>query len=309
MRTWMSWAAVTPFAVWAAIRWSGFEPDWPWVPAVAFTPYAAAAAVLALGLALLLRRRAAALVALAAAVALGVAVLPRALPDGGGPAAKGPELRVLAANLMVGEADPARLVELVEELKPDVLALQELTPKALSRLEGEGLRDLLPHAVTRPLPGVGGSAVYARHPLTPGQAIQYGPFGQARAFLAHPHAGRIEVVSVHPCAPRRHGRAPCWRQGLEALPRGGGPLRLLAGDFNATLDHLPVRDLLADGYRDAADAAGRGLRATWPQGGWGPFGVTIDHVLADERMGVTDFRVLSLGGTDHRPVFATLRLP
>ncbi|MEU8252024.1 hypothetical protein [Nonomuraea sp. NPDC048916] len=41
---------------------------------------------------------------------------------------------------------------------------------------------------------------------------------------------------------------------------------------------LPVR-LPASGYRDAADAAGRGLAATWPQRGWGPLpGVAIDHV-------------------------------
>ncbi|MDF2712858.1 MAG: hypothetical protein K0R62_8510, partial [Nonomuraea muscovyensis] len=28
----MSWIAVVPFAGWALVRLSGFEPDWPWVP-------------------------------------------------------------------------------------------------------------------------------------------------------------------------------------------------------------------------------------------------------------------------------------
>ncbi|MEQ4725768.1 endonuclease/exonuclease/phosphatase family protein [Nonomuraea sp. B19D2] len=96
-------------------------------------------------------------------------------------------------------------------------------------------------------------------------------------------------------------------------PAAGGPvLRVLAGDFNATLDHLPMRELLASGYRDAADVMGRGFTATWPQAlgrTLRPPGVTIDHVLADSRMAVRDFRVLELRHTDHRPVFADVRLP
>lgn len=309
MRTWMSWIAVVPFAGWALVRVSGFEPDWPWVPVVALTPYALVGAALGLVLAGLLRRPAPGVVALVTVVALGASVLPRALPDGAS-AARGATLRVLAANLLVGRADTAELMALVTSLRPDVLTLQEFTPAAKERLEAAEVRELLPYAVARPAEGVGGSAVYGRHPLTAGELIEIGGFGQATAVLAHPGGARVEIVSVHPCAPKRIGRQPCWLGGLERLPRGGGRLRVLAGDFNATLDHLPVRDLLAAGYRDAADALGRGLSATWPQGGWGPLpGVTIDHVLADARMGVRDFRVLPLTHSDHRPVFAELRLP
>jgi len=307
----MSWIAVVPFAGWALLRLSGFEPDWPWVPVVAYTPYAAAVAVAGAVLAWVLRRPAAGAVGIAAVVALGLVVMPRAFADGN-PAANGPALRVLAANLMVGEADTAQLMALVGRTRPDVLALQELTPDAMRRLEEAGLRATLPHAVRRPLPGVGGSAVYARYPLTAGQTIKLGAFGQARAWLAHPGGARVEIVSVHPCAPKRLGRQPCWQGGLDALPRGGGELRLLAGDFNATLDHLPMRALLASGYRDAADVMGRGLTATWPRALGRTLrspGVTIDHVLADSRMAVRDFRVLELRHTDHRPVFAEVRLP
>ncbi|MEV3980343.1 endonuclease/exonuclease/phosphatase family protein [Nonomuraea sp. NPDC049758] len=305
--SWMSWIAVTPFAVWAAVRLSGFEPDWPWVPVVAFTPHAAVGAALGLLLAGLLRRWAAGAVALVTVLALGAAVLPRALPDAA-PAAHGAPLRVLAANLLVGTADAAELTAQVRSLRPDVLTLQEFTPVAERRLAAAGLRELLPYAVTWPAKGVGGSAVYARHPLTAGELIEAGGFGQATAVLKHPGGAQVEIVSVHPCAPKRTGRQPCWLAGLERLPRGGGRLRVLAGDFNATLDHLPLRELLAAGYRDAADAMGRGLSTTW--GGWGPLpGVTIDHVLAGDRMAVRDFRVLAPVGSDHRPVYAELLLP
>ncbi|WP_240506642.1 endonuclease/exonuclease/phosphatase family protein [Thermoactinospora rubra] len=306
MRRWVSvlvWMAVLPFAVWAALRLGGLEPVWPWVALVAFTPYAAAGGLAALAVSALARRRAAAGVALAGTLALALAVAPRALGDGDRPAS-GPRLRVLAANLMVGQADAERLMGLVRELDVDVLALQEVTPRARDRLAG--LREFLPHVVDRSHPGVRGSAIYARFPLAEQPMIEYG-FRQARAVLRHP-AGEVEIVSVHPCAPRLATRIPCWRQGLEALPRAGGRLRVLAGDFNATLDHRPMRDLLDSGYRDAADVTGRGLTATWPQGGRLP-GVAIDHVLADSRIGVAAFDVRPLRGTDHRPVFAELILP
>ncbi|MEV0163425.1 endonuclease/exonuclease/phosphatase (EEP) superfamily protein YafD [Nonomuraea fuscirosea] len=306
----MSWIVVAPFGLWAVVRLSGFEPDFPWVPVVSYTPYALGAALLGLVLACVLRRWAAGTVALVSVLAMTPVVLPRAFADGN-PGAKGPALRVLAANLLVGGADTDELTALVTRLKPDVLTLQEFTPAAMRRLEAAGLRRALPHAVTRPVNGVGGSAIYARHPLDAVPMIKIGGFGQARAWLKHSGGTRVEIVSVHPCAPKRTRSTPCWQAGLEALPRGDGKLRVLAGDFNATLDHLPMRDLLAAGYRDAADVMGRGLRATWPQGDPPAHlpGVTIDHVLADSRMAVRAYEVLSLKHTDHRPVFAELQLP
>ncbi|WP_449064803.1 endonuclease/exonuclease/phosphatase family protein [Planomonospora algeriensis] len=307
------WTALLPFAGWAVLRVTGWTPVWQWVALVAFTPYVAAASGAPLLLALGLRRRAAAAVALVVSLALALAVLPRHFADGDPPAGS-QRLRVLAANLKVGAGDTAGLMELVRTLDPDVLTLQELTPGAVARLEAAGLRTRLPYAVDRSHPGFSGSGVYSRYRLSELPLIAKGRFRQARAVVEHPGGRRIEVVSVHPCAPSYDYKMPCWADGLRALPRAGGELRVLAGDFNATLDHPPVRDLLDSGYRDAADATGQGLTATWPQYGlhreWGSVpGVTIDHVLADSRMAVDAFSVHSLADTDHRPVFADLRLP
>jgi endonuclease/exonuclease/phosphatase (EEP) superfamily protein YafD len=86
-------------------------------------------------------------------------------------------------------------------------------------------------------------------------------------------------------------------------------VRILAGDFNATLDHAEFRRVLDRGYEDAADQVGTGLRATWPANGRLTLPVTIDHVIADERCGVRDVRVLPVPGSDHRAVLAVLELP
>ena len=102
-----------------------------------------------------------------------------------------------------------------------------------------------------------------------------------------------------------------WDRDLRSLPAASpdGAITILAGDFNATLDHAELRRLIDTGYEDAAATVGDGLRPTWPQGRRFPPPVTIDHVLADERCGVRKVTVHTIPGTDHRAVFAELVLP
>ncbi|WP_433254841.1 endonuclease/exonuclease/phosphatase family protein [Streptosporangium sp. CA-135522] len=310
-RRWVSaliWILAAPFTAWAALRVTGWDAGFRWIQLVAFTPYVAAASVVVALLALSLRRWAASVVSLVVVGAFAVAVLPRTFADAA-PSPGGAPLRVLAANLARGEADTKTLMDLVTGLKPDILTLQELTPDAAGRLEKAGIRKLLPHMVGEPTPGVWGSGIYARFPLRADQAaLKYGNFRQSLAVVPELN---LEIASVHPCAPRFDYKATCWAQGLRALPKAGaGPYRVLAGDFNATLDHAIVRELLGTGYRDAADATGQGLTPTWPQQGWEPVpGVTLDHVFADSRIAIRSFGVHRVPGTDHRAVFAELELP
>src|SRR6185312_7660865 len=118
----LCWVAVGPTAAWAAVRLAGLDRG-PLVQALAYTPYVAAFSVLALGLTVALRRWWPAAVAALAAVALVGVVAPRALaaPQ---PAATGPTIRLLTANLLVGAADPGALVELVRQHRVDVLTVQ-----------------------------------------------------------------------------------------------------------------------------------------------------------------------------------------
>jgi len=87
-------------------------------------------------------------------------------------------------------------------------------------------------------------------------------------------------------------------------------MRVLAGDFNATLDHSPLRDLIDSGYRDAADAVGNGFVGTW-----GPYDgdpippVTLDRVLVDRRIRVESTKVFGLPNSDHRALLAVVTLP
>lgn len=279
------------------------------VPVLAFTPYAALAVLASGAVAALLRRWTACAVAAGLLAAYGFAVLPRAVADGQ-EVTRGPVLRVLSANLRLGRAEPRALVRLVRELRPDVLSVQELTREAAAALRDAGLAKALPHRVAVPLPGATGSGLYARHPLRALPMAEIAKVGLAmpRARMRLP-GGAVEVTAVHLARPLNPAGLAQWERGFSLLPVPDprGPVKIFAGDFNATLDHAPLRAVLASGYRDAADAAGSGLVPTFRHAPLPP--ITIDHVLADARCEVLWFSVHDLPGSDHRALFAEVRLP
>jgi endonuclease/exonuclease/phosphatase (EEP) superfamily protein YafD len=308
------WLCVLPFAVWAAVHLSGVNGRVPLAQLIAFTPYVAALSPIPFLLALTTRRWWAAGLAAVAGLVLVAAVLPRWIADGDALAeATGPRLRVLSANLLAGQADPAAVVALVRDHDIDLLAVQELTPEEVQRLDAAGLAGLLPNRVIDPAPGVVGSGIFTRYRLRDnGVRVNPRGFRQSSAMLFIPGTDYVAVESVHPSPPSPARFTPQWRQGLTGQPRPNedGVLHVLLGDFNATLDHDVIRDLLAKGYRDAAAVTGDGLAGTW-----GPYDgdpippVAIDHVLADGRVGVRDFSVHAVAGSDHRAILADLVLP
>ena len=298
-------ALAVPWVLWALMRTLGLDVTHPFVGLMAYTPYAALTSPLPLVAALLLRRPATAAVAGAAAVALALAVAPRAIA-GGEPDAAGPRLTVMTANLYIGRGDARTVVELVRRYDVDVLCLEELTPEELERLDAAGLERVLPHRVAKPLPGASGAAVLTRAPLTELASPQAGANPQPAAELP----GSVVVTAVHPAPPVNGAREDGWADALDALPGAeASRLRILAGDFNATLDHRALRGVLGRGYADSADRAGAGLRPTWPAVRRRALPITIDHVLVDRRIGVEAVHVAAVPCSDHRAVIVALRLP
>ena len=314
----VSWAAAGGLAAWAVVRLAGADRfrslEAAAVPALSFTPHVAAAALAG---SLPLRRKGVASATALAGVTLAAVVLPRAIkrPQ---PRARGPVLRVLTANLLAGRASAETVVGLVRRKDVDVLFLQELTDAAVTQLKQAGLSDLLPHEATD-TSGCGsrGSGIYARLRLTSGLPLTDISVAQPTARLELPAGQGVDLVCVHPSPPApspsavlrsSRRRVARWRAELAVLPPAADPPRVLAGDFNATVDHAQFRRLLRLGHADAACQTGNGLVPTW--GPWGrPAILTIDHVLVDSRCAVLATSVHPLPGSDHRAVYAEFRLP
>ncbi len=229
------------------------------------------------------------------------------------PPAGGRVLRVLSVNMFFGQGDAEVIVALVREAGADVLCLQELTADAVTRLKQAGLDELLPHTLHElrgSKPASNGSGIYSRFPLGEGPAVPLSTMAQPTALLELPDGDEAELICVHPRAPgvRRWGGPTRWRDELRALPPPGELPRVLAGDFNATLDHAAFRDVLRLGYADAAQQTGNALVPTWGMPGKGAL-VPLDHVLVSPGCAVRAFSVHVVPRSDHRAVYAEIQLP
>jgi endonuclease/exonuclease/phosphatase (EEP) superfamily protein YafD len=113
---------------------------------------------------------------------------------------------------------------------------------------------------------------------------------------------RFAAFHAYPPLPLSTGR---WRgdlEGLQGLCRVGDGA-IIAGDFNATLDHSALR-AATDGCTDAAATTGQGLQGTWPASAPGLLRAPIDHVFTTDGLQADSVAFTEIGGTDHLAVVA-----
>ncbi|WP_374314983.1 endonuclease/exonuclease/phosphatase family protein [Microbacterium sp.] len=120
------------------------------------------------------------------------------------------------------------------------------------------------------------------------------------------------VVAAHAVAPRQSYMQE-WRDDLQWLADQCGTANvIMAGDFNATVDHMA--DLGVDGgdlglCRDTAVATGNGAIGTWSAAVPALLGTPIDHVMTSahwEATGSLVLRSMDDSGSDHRPFIVQL---
>jgi endonuclease/exonuclease/phosphatase (EEP) superfamily protein YafD len=236
--------------------------------------------------------------------------VPQQLPDPGPGALT---LRLLTLNVMKGSADPAAVVRAIERHRVDVLVVQELTPGMVHRLADAGIGTLLPYRHLDPRPRASGTGLWARWPFTPLPPVPGMVAAAPRARIQPVDGWPVTVTGVHPKAPTPRN-AWLWQRELAAIRSAlvdSDGQQVVAGDFNASRDHRPFRDLLAAGFLDCADAARQrpwpGF--TWPADRWIPSIMRLDHVLVSGGSAtVCESRVIRVPGTDHRGVLAVIQL-
>ncbi|MET8545405.1 endonuclease/exonuclease/phosphatase family protein [Kitasatospora sp. NPDC004799] len=290
-------------AVLALVRLAGWDDGTVWALPMAGLPYAALLSVLLLAALAALRRWWPAAVA-AALVALQLWwLVPRFVPDAADAPPAAPRLRVATSNNFMGQVSPKSLVDLVREQRIDVLAVEEQSDSAAAALDAAGIRTLLPH---RERPAGTDTALYTRLPVSSAADPAWPTTNLTVDVGGHP----VQLVAVHTYYPL--GSARRWAEGLHDL-RAAAPGRtrnaVLLGDFNATLDHKPMRDLIDTGLADTHEELGAGLFPTWPQDHPdypAPALIQIDHVLHGPALTPVDVSEHALPRSDHRAVVAEL---
>lgn len=240
-----------------------------------------------------------------AAVAVQLPLLGRATAPSGTP------LRFLSANLRYGRAEAEPIVRYAEN-SADIVALQELTPAALSRLEAAGLDRMFPYRALREMDEPGGVGLWSRYPISDINVDDGFWLGMLAVDIQVPGAAAAtRVLTVHLSAPWPDPLQG-WRDDLARLAgtllktaqASAGPV-LLAGDLNATPDMREFRRLLRQGYQDAGAQAGAGVVRTHPADIFAPPVFAVDHILTRGYV-ATSLRTLRVAGSDHRALLAQL---
>jgi endonuclease/exonuclease/phosphatase (EEP) superfamily protein YafD len=284
--------------------------------AASFTPYGWVLWLVAVVLGLASARRRLVVVPLAIGLAVHSFLLLPYLP--GAPSAVAGQratVGVLELNLNAGLADTGQLAAEIDQRRPDVVVLAEVTDSTLKALNTKAWRTRMPYRLgtsdagadpATGSEGAGGTLVLSRFALTDLGRAKDTTYTNLTARVAMPEHPFV-IVGAHPANPE-HGLGR-WLQDAQSLAQlaaahTGEPL-VVAGDLNATAEHLTMRELKARaGLTDTA--TGRGWHPTYPADAWYPPLIQIDHVLVSSAFTTTGLDTFGVAGTDHRGLMVQL---
>jgi endonuclease/exonuclease/phosphatase (EEP) superfamily protein YafD len=233
---------------------------------------------------------------------------------GGRPPDKaGTPLKVMLSNVMGGNRRYDLLLAQVNDERPDVLVIQECTPRWWRRLQM--LKSEYPYSQAAVQFGGGGIAVFSRYPLENGQVRKIDdsthPVITGRLNL---NGTLIEFLALHtrtPTSPRgflfrNHELAWAARYMREAA----GP-KIIIGDLNTSSFSPYFRDLERDSGMHSV-RRGWGVLPSWsplPASRFAVpafFQIPIDHCLVSDEIRVAQVKTGRPVGSDHLPLIAGL---
>lgn len=258
------------------------------------------------------------------------------------------EVTVLTWNTRGGAPGAERIAQLALDEGAEVVSLPETdaeTAAAVVAALAAGGRTFWTHTTSYDdVPGSAPTTLLVDQALGEYTVALAEDGTEPRVTPRAPTVVAVPVSGTGPTLVAAHTASPVpehmddWRAGLEALAEVCAPAEpttddaaapadgeaaapapeapaadvVVAGDLNATLDHLAGlgvgRGVLGD-CRDSALATTNGAVGTWPAAVPALLGAPIDHILATRQWSTTAFRVLTdLDdlGSDHRPVVAQL---
>jgi endonuclease/exonuclease/phosphatase (EEP) superfamily protein YafD len=226
------------------------------------------------------------------------------------PPRSGQKIVAMTLNMRYGLAAPSKIIDRVRADRVDLLALEELTPEAVSRLAAGGLNAMLPYQVLSPGDRAHGSGLWSRWPLSRGpdwDGVHHMPGATVRV------AGQDVVVRVmHPFRTGRSSAAAYRRDYRQVTARAHAldpaTPSIMLGDFNAGRDQQAFRALLGNRWRDAPEYAGSGFTPTWNWWTFLPPVLPLDHILISRQLGATRTATFRAPGSDHHGLVAWLVL-
>src|SRR5262245_44035888 len=251
---------------------------------------------------LLRRPRLAVIAAALAAVNFAVLALPRSGSVNTAPTRPAqPALRLVVANVEVGNRDFAAVRRLVVQTRPDVFGVTELTPFMARQLGGQ-LPGYRTSAVVarKDAYGIG---VYSRVPLLSARVVRFPSDGPATVVARLRVSGKTVTVVV-PTVPTPFAGSIHVLQ-LESLAAAArsqfGKRVVVCGDFNTPPWTGPLRQFAADARLRDLYGSRAWAGYSWPT--WGSFlRVPLDNCFVGKGLALTGHHDGPDVGSDHRPL-------
>ncbi len=220
-------------------------------------------------------------------------------------------LKLVQYNVLFQNNRYQELLEFLREERPDIVALQEVTPEWVA-----GLAPLSAQfADWRIEPRYGGSgiAVYSRMKFAQAETLDFGGAHQPNLLVKFLWESRpISLMVTHPPSPFGENRFD-WRNEQVASTTGflkslSGP-KILIGDLNLTMWSPYYQNLVSEAQL-VNTREGHGLLPTWNAHLRFPFlMIPIDHCLVSRDFQVAAIRTGRKLSSDHLPLVVELIVP
>jgi vancomycin resistance protein VanJ len=311
---WLGWGLFgLGLATWFGLRWWPGDRFLPVRLLNYFMPWLLLGLLPGLSLAGLARHKWVVLTLAVPTIFIGLTFAPLFLPRPGEVLAATISFKVMSYNIWYRNDKVSEAVHLIRQEQPDILLLQELSPRMARALIKE-LADLYPGGqLYWAYESRGYQGIISRFPLTPVE-LAYDK-GRTQKVIVTTPAGPIAVWNVHPNTPLPWSRQ--YRQ-ISALVQDiattDGPL-IVGGDFNTTDQsetYRLVNQYLYNAHWEAGWGFGFSFPANEPRFKDVPIltpVIRIDHIFYSSHFLARSARTLSnSGGSDHFPVTAELSL-
>jgi endonuclease/exonuclease/phosphatase (EEP) superfamily protein YafD len=250
----------------------------------------------------------------------GIAILStRGFGNGALAAKGGADLTVVEWNTLGGAPQPAVISKLAIDNDADIVSLPETTEVTADAVAVEMLAAGHPMTVhtiafNHIAPSKSTSVLISTALGGYHLDTAMGSTSTVPTLVLRPDAGKGPViVAVHVVSPQP-SEFSRWKSDLDFVKRTCSDSNvIMAGDFNATLDHFTglgnsATSMLGN-CSDAAAASKNGALGTWPAALPALLGAPIDHVLTTPNWRVSGMLVvqgLDGAGSDHRPIVVQL---
>lgn len=235
----------------------------------------------------------------------------------------GSAFTIMTHNVNAANPDPQRVVQVIKDTAPDIVAVQELT-NSLAEVLVSGLSDSYRYRVLVPREDYSGAGVFSRFPIVSEETFEAGHLGQH--LVVDVNGQSVHLFNVHLLPPGfRFGSRTSFppymirqfdtrmqTEQVEVVLRRVDEIRgpvLVAGDFNMTDQTRPyrrIRENLTDVFRET----GWGFGHTFPVRRRGlplPLPVfRIDYVFHSRELVALEAHVGASTGSDHLPLVARL---